>query len=169
MSDDRLDAKLRAFLDADAKARANGITIETLYKVVLDMATDRLMDRKAAKADREAAAEDRRNVATLSGDVLRHGRRIRAIERQLETVSEQPQVPDWRPDPREITGTHELSEIRAAAVRAARVDEMHASREWWREHMWLAIGALLLASITGCAGYAISRVALTPLAAPTPK
>lgn len=57
MSDERLDAKLRAFLDADARARANGITIEALYKVVVDIASDRLMDRKAAKADREAAAD----------------------------------------------------------------------------------------------------------------
>ena len=168
-TDERLDEKLRAFLDADARARANGITIEALYKVVLDMAADRMSDRKAAKADREAAAEDRRNVVALTEVVGRYTRRTHAIERQLQAVSEKPDVPDWRPDPREITGTHQLSEIRAAAVRAARVDDMHASREWWREHAWLAIAALLLAGITGCAGYALSRVSVTPLAAPVPK
>lgn len=166
-NDERLDAKLRAFLDADAKARANGITIEALYKVVLDMAADRLVDRKTAAADRNAAAEDRRNVANLTEVVGRYTRRTHALERQLQVVSEQPAVPDWRPDPKEITGTHELAEIRAAAVRAARVDEMHASREWWREHVWLAVGALILASVTGCAGYALSRVSFTaPMSTP---
>ncbi len=167
MSDDeKLDAKLRAFLDADARARAQGITLEALYKVVMDIASDRLIDRKLAMKDREAAAEDRRAVASLSEVVGRYVRRTHAIERQLQTVSERPEVPDWRPDPREITGTHQLKEIQAAAVRAARVDEMHASREWWREHLWMAVGALLLATITGCAGYVLSRVTVTPASIP---
>lgn len=165
MSDPHLDAKLRAFLDADARARDAGITIEALYKVVLAIAEDRLIDRKAAMQDRAAAAEDRRNVAALSDVVGRYVRRTAAIERQLQAVSDRPEVPDWRPDPREITGTHQLAEIQAAAVRAAQHDEIVQGRKWWREHaaLWTvaAMGALLLAGISGCVAYAVTHVSVS--------
>lgn len=163
MTDPKTEALLKRFLEEDAAARAKGITIEALHKVVLDIAADRLIDRRAAMQDRAAAADDRRAVAALSEIVGRYTRRTHAIERQLQTVSEQPQVPDWRPDPREITGTHELAEIRRAAVRAAQHDDLIESRKWWREHAWLAIGALLLALAGGCGTYLAGRYAVTPV------
>jgi hypothetical protein len=158
VTDPKTEHLLKRFLEEDAAAREAGITLPTLHRLVLDIAADRLVDRKAATQDRAAAAEDRRAVALLTDGFQRHGRRLRAMERQLETVSERPEVPDWRPDPREITGTHDYAVIKAQH------DEMRANSQWWQRQVWIwifaAAGAVFLAGFTGCVAYAVSHLTM---------
>lgn len=122
--------------------------VDSVVRIARRMADDRIKDRF---------------------DIERAHRRITSLEHQMALVSEKPDVPDWRPDPREITGTHELAEIRRAAVRAAQHDEIIESRKWWREHLWLGVGALFLAAATGCGGYVAAHYAVTVISAPAAK
>lgn len=153
MTDPKTEALLRRFLDDDAKARSKGITIEALYAAVCKVAEDRLADRKA--------------IADTLG---RYGRRLRKVEIQLETVSEKPEFPDWRPDPREITGTHDLAVIKAAAKREFEHDDLMAKNTWWRENLgktaFAVVAALVIASLSACITIAMQH---TPIATPTPQ
>lgn len=100
-------------------------------------------------------------------DVDRALRRLARAERQIETLSEKPDVPDWRPDPREITGTHDFALIKSQheeMMRAKRAEEERRidSGIWRRRQttVWLvsAIGAVALLVLGGCVTYAVSRL-----------
>ncbi len=90
-------------------------------------------------------------------DVDRAIRRVARVERQLAVVSDHAStVPDWEPDPRDITGTHQFDQIKRD------FEERQATQKWWRQQVGktvLTIAAgLVLASIVGCAGYALAQI-----------
>lgn len=135
MNDKKYDQLLRDFLEADAAQRAEGYTLASLHRAVKGIANDRLEDRQRLD---------------------RFGRRLKKAEFELARLSEQAEGPDWKPDPREITGTHDL------AVLKAQHDEMRDDQRWGRRQRWVVLGAIVaglaLASITGCVTYAIANV-----------
>ncbi len=93
-------------------------------------------------------------------DVDRAIRRISRVEHQLAVVSDSPAVPDWTPDPRDITGTHQFEQIKKD------FEDRQASQKWWRQQVGKTVltvaAGLLLASIVGCAGYAIAQIRTVP-------
>jgi len=100
-------------------------------------------------------------------DIDRHGRRIASLEHQLSLVSAAPAVPDWHPDPREITGTHQFAVIKAqhdelvARVKAEEARQRE-SGIWWKHQraVWAAaiIGAVFLVLFTGAVTYAFAHL-----------
>lgn len=132
----QLDHMLREFLEADARARAQGITLEALHALVRGIADDRLQDR-----------------ATLD----RYGRRIKALERQMEMVTERPEVPvqPWQPDPTEVTGTWQYQQV------TAQLSEHKSDARWLKRKgiEWLiaALGAVALA-LLGVIGFLLTKL-----------
>lgn len=104
--------------------------------------------------------EDRFNIE-------RYGRRIAAMEHQMALISQKPDVPDWQPDPREITGTHDFNVIKAQfeEMREKIKEEEKHKRDsgiWWKRQRWLWAVALLFVLITsglGCgSAFVMNRV-----------
>lgn len=135
MTDKKYDQLLRDFLEADAAQRAEGYTLASLHRAVKGIANDRLEDRQRMD---------------------RFGRRLRSLERENERRSEAEAGPDWKPDPRDVTGTHDLAVLRAQH------EEMRDDAKWGRRQRWVVIGgiaaALIVATVSGCASYALTRI-----------
>lgn len=123
------------------------VKVDTVHRVAKRIAADRMTDRI---------------------DVDRGLRRTRALERQVESLSEKTaDVSDWRPDPNEITGSHQLAIIKAQhedmRAKADRDEERrYQSGVWWKRTStkWLvaSIGALSLLALGGCAQYIVSAI-----------
>lgn len=91
-------------------------------------------------------------------DIERYGRRIASVEHQLALMSQKPDVPDWKPDPREVTGTHDFNVIKAQfeELREKTKEKERLERDsgiWWKRQRWLWAVALLFMLFTtglGC-------------------
>lgn len=95
----------------------------------------------------------------------RYRRKQKALERETERLSEIADGPNWKPNPDDNTGTHDL------AVMKGHVDEMRANRTWWRENLGktaLTIAAaIVIAGLTACGTYVIAKLpGATPAAHP---
>lgn len=121
------------------------VKVDSVERIVKRVADDRMRDRF---------------------DIDRAHRRITSLEHQVALVSQNPAVPDWRPDPREITGTHDLAVIKAQheemrAEKKAAEDRRTESGIWWQRQrtLWImaAFGALCLTAFSACATVAISH------------
>ncbi len=143
--------------------------IDTMHRLAFEVAKDRLVDR------------DR---------IARQGKRLDAIEHQvslMSTSNAMRSIPDWEPDPMLKTGVHNLAEIQRAqkeleekfkAEEARKQKELERKIEsgiWWsrrkREVMLGAVVSLAIATIIGCAGYAVKPLVekiLTPASAAAP-
>ena len=147
MSDPRTDKLLREFLEKEAEARANGVTLESVHRTLLRIAKDRLKDRIT--------------VAT-------HGKAIKTLQHQVAMLTAAtPAVPAWHAPHDEITGTHQVEALkRAQADLEERLDEKeeHERDEatWWARQirLWVVagVGALLLVGIGGCVTYTLNEV-----------
>lgn len=176
MSDPNVDELLRNFLLAEAQSRSRGITVEALYEAVKRVANDQAQIRIDVSRLVEDRRRDRADITRLQSDAGRYGRRIGAIENQVELVSAAPpmtDVPNFEPDPKEITGTWQFATLKAehdAIVQKTREEEerKRESAMWWKRQsvVWLvaATGALMLAAISGCVTYAVAQ-----LSRPTPQ
>lgn len=100
-------------------------------------------------------------------DLDRYGRRIAALEHQLALVSQKPDVPDWQPDPKEVTGTHDFAVIKAQfeELRSRQAEEdkrKFDSGIWWKRQRWLwAVAVIFLVISTvlgGCSAYFMSKI-----------
>lgn len=133
---EHIDTLLRDFLESEKRARAKGITLEALHSLVRDIADDRLQDRQT---------------------LFRYGRRLKALERQMEIVTERPEVPvqPWQPDPAEITGTWQFQQV------TAQLNERKSDARWLKRKgiEWLiaGLGALVMA-LLGVVGFLVSRL-----------
>lgn len=133
---EQLDRLLRDFLESEARSRAKGITLETLHSLVRDIADDRLADRQT---------------------LFRYGRRLKALERQMEIVTERPEVPvqPWQPDPAEITGTWQFKQV------TAELSEHKSDARWLKRKgiEWLiaALGALAMV-LLGVIGFLLTKI-----------
>lgn len=102
----------------------------------------------------------------------RHGNRIGKLEHQVALLSNTNHaVPNWQPDPAEITGTFEYKKLHEKTEELeARLDE-EAEREreerreskiWWRRQGWIwAFAIITLLSggmLNACATYVLHRV-----------
>jgi hypothetical protein len=90
-------------------------------------------------------------------DLERYGRRIAAIEHQLALVSQKPDLPDWQPDPKEVTGTHDFAVIKAQfeELRTKQAEEEKRKFDsgiWWKRQRWIWIVALLFLFVSTCLG-----------------
>ncbi len=137
-----LDELLRAYLERDAQARANGMTIAAVYGALQKLA-NRFATLEAnllALEARVVAGEERQD---------RHGRRLTRLERQAAVSSE------WKPDATDSTGKHDLEAIKRE------VEEQRRRREddtvWWQRQRWLWIGlvatGLIVLTIGACTAY----------------
>jgi hypothetical protein len=81
-------------------------------------------------------------------------------------VSGEPNSSGWRPDPREITGTHDFVIIKKehdemVAAQKAEEDRKRDSGIWWHRQKWLwgmATVIVVFASLAGaCVTYAVSH------------
>lgn len=119
MSESRTDKLLREFLEEQAENRAEGVTLKSLHEAVSRVANRQIAD--AARVDR-------------------HGRRIRKLENEVQRLSLNAEGPDWRPDPGEITGTHDLAVIKNAMKEERKRRDSDAT--WWQRKRWeVAIAA----------------------------
>lgn len=135
MTEKKYDQLLRDFLEADAAQRAEGVTLTSLHRSMQKL------------GDRFLTYEERLD---------RYGRRLRRLENETQRLSLNDEGPDWKPDPREITGTHDL------AVLKKEHDEMRDDQKWSRRQRWIVVGtiaaALTVACISGCVTYAVTSV-----------
>lgn len=110
--------------------------------------TRRAVDRVA---DRQLEREHEEN---------RYRRRLKAAETELERVSTTVEGPDWKRDPRDITGVHQVREL--TEWRKEEERRRHDSGIWWKRQRWLwAVGiviALSTAGVIGCAGWVATHV-----------
>lgn len=111
-------------------------------------------------------------------DLDRYGRRIAALEHQLALVSQKPDVPDWQPDPREVTGTHDFAVIKAQfeEMRMRQAEEEKRKFDsgiWWKRQRWLWIVAALFLVVStvlgGCSAYVMSKIMQQSHVAPAAK
>lgn len=116
----------------------------------------------ARKQDELRAAVDRiaKRQFEREHEEDRYRRRLKAAEAELERLSALADGPDWKKDPRDITGVHQVRELQE--WRKTEEQRRHDSGIWWKRQRWLwAVGvvvALVTASAIGCAGYVASRV-----------
>lgn len=99
-------------------------------------------------------------------DLERYGRRIQSLEHQIALISAKPELPDWEPDQRDITGTHDFAVIKAQFEETrgklkAEEDRKRDSAIWWKRQRWIWIVAILTVfiagGISGCVTFAVSR------------
>lgn len=90
MSDPRVERLLRDFLEAEAEARARGITLESLYRLFQTMA-NRIV-----------------NLETVVGNVVT---RLKSAEEEVKILSARSPGPNWRPADAEITGVFSVEEL----------------------------------------------------------
>lgn len=110
-------------------------------------------------------------------DIERYGRRIASLEHQMALVSSRSdQVPDWKPDPKEVTGTHDFAVIKAEfekmqAEKAEEEKRKYDSEIWWKRQRWLWVAGFFFivvnVTIGGCSAYAVNK--FTQPAAPAAK
>lgn len=99
-------------------------------------------------------------------DIERGLRRTGALEHQMALVSRGPDVPDWRPDPREITGTHDFAIIKKEhdallVERKAEEDRQREGRTWTQRWLFGVAAAILVATVSACLGFAASHLTVT--------
>ena len=75
----------------------------------------------------------------------RYRRKTKAHEHELERLSAASEGPDWKPNPSDNTGTHELAVLKAQHA------EDRADKTQWR---WQLRGALLAAALAAIVGIA---------------
>ncbi len=135
MSDPKIDKLLADFLQADARARSKGITLESLYKLVGEL------------ADRQLVQDDRLD---------RYGRRLRANEIETERLSSKAEGPDWSPRQSDITGNFVLHELQQDRVRR------ESDHKWLRRKRWewvaAAVGAVVMAMISAVVAFAVAKL-----------
>lgn len=117
------------------------------------------MGKLARKHDETRAAVDRiaDRQFEREHEEDRYRRRIKSAESELERISALVEGPNWKRDPRDITGVHAVYDWQK------KEDERRRdSGIWWKRQRWLwAVGvvvALATASVIGCAGYVATRV-----------
>ncbi len=130
MSDPKLDAQLRAYLEDVARDRADGNTIANLRIELHQLRNDM----------NELSTEQRLMKLRLD----RHGRDIREIKQRIE----------WGDDGVGDTGQHQVEDLRRhLAAKEAELNERKDSGMWWRrkKREWLvaALGALVMLTIGG--------------------
>ena len=145
MPDPKTEALLREFLLEDAKARGKGITLEALSAKV-----GRLDDRLGTALDDWLV--DREENA-------RYRRKTKAHEREIERISEVMDGPNWKPNPADDTGTHDL------AVLKAQHNEDRADKMQWRQQFR---GALLVACLSVLVGVSVGCITYVLARAPAP-
>lgn len=151
--------------DEDLKAIHNGIG--SLLREIAQLSTGH--SNLHVKVDQLGTMVRRYadKVVQTAMDTARAHRRINALERQVAIMSERPEVPNWHPDPREITGTHQYETLKAQqddmlAKQLAEEERRRDSGIWWRRQrvQWafLIVAAVFSASMAGCVGYIAYRV-----------
>jgi hypothetical protein len=87
----------------------------------------------------------------------RYRRRTKALEAEVERVSQLVEGPNWVRDPRDITGVHAVLDWQKKEEERRR-----DSGIWWKRQRWLwtmaVVGAVLTAGVVGCAGYVVTHV-----------
>jgi hypothetical protein len=157
---EQVDRLLREFLEAQAQERAKGVTLEALQRAVTKLADDRLEDRRALA---KALADFRDDFRGLEGRVQRvevrqerHGRRIGALEGQVGGLTEAaPAVENWRPDPREVTGTFQFHQL------VAEHQERRSDHKWLKrkgvEWLGAALGAITLVGLSAGVSWVVAH------------
>lgn len=130
MTDPKLDAQLRAYLDDVARDKADGNTIANLR-----------IELHQLRADMNELSTEQR-LMKLRLD--RHGRDIREIKQRIE----------WGDESHSDTGQHQVEDLRRhLAAKEAELSERKDSGMWWRrkKREWLvaALGALVMLTIGG--------------------
>lgn len=146
--------------DREANDEFRGAVLAELGR--LHTKTDRLegkVDRFGVNLDRviDDQFRDREENA-------RYRRKTKAHERELERLSEAGDGPDWKPNPADNTGTHDLAVLKKEHDEER--EEKIQSRRAWRN---AAIGfafALVLATITGCVSVIYTLARPTPTVQP---
>lgn len=128
MSDPKLDAQLRAYLEDVARDKADGNTIANLRIEIHQLRVDM----------NELSTEQRLMKLRLD----RHGRDIREIKQRIE----------WGEESCADTGQHQIEDLRRhLAAREAELAERKDSGMWWRrkKREWLvaAAGALVMLTV----------------------
>lgn len=152
----KYDRLLQEFLDEQHGQRLRGITLEALHAKV-----DRLHSNQAKLASA---------IFEAKADQARYSRRVRTLESQVSLLSARSEaVPDWHPDPAEVTGTHQFHEAQRKMRDQIQVfederDRRRDSSTWWRRKRreWIvaALGfaaALFLTSLIGGLAFFLSR------------
>lgn len=90
----------------------------------------------------------------------RYRRRTKSLEGEVERISELVDGPDWKRDPRDVTGVHQVRELQD--WRKQQEQERRDSGIWWKRQRWMwAVGifiALGTAGLIGCAGWVAQHV-----------
>lgn len=140
-----IGALLRDVSSLATNQSALHVKVDALSRVVHRIAAERMRDRF---------------------DIERAHRRITSLEHQMALVSDKPDVPDWQPDPREITGTHDFAVVKAQheemlSQRKAEETRRRDSGIWWKRQRWVwiaaALGVLFSTLLSGCVGYLTIR------------
>jgi chromosome segregation ATPase len=130
MSDPKLDAQLRAYLEDAARDKAEGNTIANLRLEVHQLRADM----------NELSTEQR----LMKLRIDRHGRDIREIKQRIE----------WGDDSIGDTGQHQVEDLRRhLAAKEAELSARKDSGMWWRrkKREWLvaAVGAFVMLTLGG--------------------
>ncbi len=128
MTDPKLDAQLRAYLEDVARDKADGNTIANLRIELHQLRVDM----------NELSTEQRLMKLRLD----RHGRDIREIKQRIE----------WGDESSADTGQHQVEDLRRhLAAKEAELAERKDSGMWWRrkKREWLvaALGALVMLTV----------------------
>lgn len=126
----------------------------------------REVSKLSEKVDGCYAAANRCTTLVIqqNEDRRRHAKRLRQAELQIERLTTtSPAVPDWRPDPAEITGTHQFQKIQAE--HEALMKEEDRRKEyggWWQRQRWVFIMAIItgltVAAAVGCTTYVVTNI-----------
>jgi len=124
---------LRELGNLSANQSALHVKVDTIAQSFKRLADDRMRDRF---------------------DLERYGRRIQNLEHQIALISAKPDLPDWQPDARDITGTHDFAVIKAQfeETRGKLKAEEERKREsmiWWKRQRWVWIAAIFITLFTG--------------------
>lgn len=154
MTDSKYDELLKAFLIANQEERVHGVTLKNLHDKVDEL-----------RISQGHIANDHIELYQTS---KRYGRRIGALEHEVALLNAaNKDIPDWRADPSEITGTHQYKVIQKQqaefAIKLAKEEqERRDSGIWWKRQRWIWVGAVitavLIATIAGCSTYVISHL-----------
>lgn len=154
MTDKDVESQLREFLEWEERCRREGKTIEALHEK-----QDSMM-----RALRRVAKDRLEDKSVLA----RHGRAIKTLQHQVGLLTEAaPNVADWRADPSEITGRHDIRELaKSYAELEERLDEDEERKResglWWKRQGWIwAIAVLTIligTAASGCVSYIFHRI-----------
>lgn len=144
MTDDQFSAFRSAIMGELIELR--GAVMAELGKLT------RKHDELRAVADRIASRQFEREH-----EEDRYRRRLKAAEGELERLSALAEGADWKRDPRDITGVHQLLDWKKQEEQRQR-----DSGIWWKRQRWIwAVGVavtLVTAAMVGCAGYVATHV-----------